>query len=122
LDELDSDLTYAGKAQPLRRDPLEDVPSRPGRAPRRSSDDDPANCAAGHGRARAEHRDDAALVLTLTRRVGPSLRNYQDKGTTVQSRSAGVGSTILGKSNPKAALDERLALFSADTACPAISS
>jgi hypothetical protein len=30
---------------------------------------------------RGLNTDDAALVVTLTRRVGASLRNYRDKGT-----------------------------------------
>ena len=30
---------------------------------------------------RGLNTDDAALVLTMTRRVGASLRNYRDKGT-----------------------------------------
>jgi hypothetical protein len=43
--------------------------------------DDEANRLAGHGDARGLNTTDDTLALTITRRVGASLRSYRDNGS-----------------------------------------
>jgi hypothetical protein len=51
---------------------------------------------------RALNADDGALVLTITRRVGASLRNSGTRGRSAQLKMVGTGSTTFGRLPVKA--------------------